>query len=114
MKVVRALIIVAVILIVTLSVVVPAFAWYFPILGFTNPCAGYPLQGFKPVPGSPQWPYFPDSGRGETVLPGSAYCPIHGRLNFGSRLPFATGPAAGGISIGGQKAVATTNNSTEK
>jgi hypothetical protein len=71
--------------------VFPASAWLWPILGFHNSCIGYPAQN-KPLPGTPQWPYYPDSGRAELVRPGVAYCPISGNFTFGPVPPLPGRP----------------------
>lgn len=83
MRIARTLIVAAIVIVIVQSAVTTAFAWYWPIVGFGDTCQGYHQQGNIPLPGTPQWPYYPGSGRGELVVPGVAYCPVHGRLNFG-------------------------------
>jgi hypothetical protein len=90
MRIAKALL-VAIILVLITSSAIPAFAWSWPILGFNNTCFGY-VPGYKPVPGTPGWTCYPDSGRGELVMPGSAYYPSACRLGFGFS-PGSFGPA---------------------
>jgi hypothetical protein len=73
----------AIIIVIISAAITPAFAWFWPILGFNNTCNGYPILGFKPVPGTLAWQNYPDSGRAQTVLPGVAYCPSAQHLGFG-------------------------------
>ncbi len=80
---VRALLLAAVFILVISTAVTPAFAWYWPILGFSDICHGYPQQGFKPVPGTLAWQNYPGSWRAQQVVPGVAYCPFIGHLGFG-------------------------------
>jgi hypothetical protein len=117
MRIVKALVVAAILMVMAPLVVSPAFAWLWPILGFHYSCQGYPLQGYKPLPGTPQWPFYPDSGRAELVPPGVAYCPICGNLDFGLTPPFwyHYGFPVGNITneTSGQKAIATNKSSTQ-
>lgn len=91
MRPTKAFVIAILLLFMVSQAIPPAFAWLWPILGFHNSCIGYPLQDYVPyvpLPGTPQWQDFPDSGRAIPVLPGTAYCPINGKLTFGLNPPF--------------------------
>ncbi len=93
MRTVRVLVVVAICIIMALLIVPSAFAWLWPILGFSHSCQGYPLQGYKPLPGTPEWQFYPDSGRAELIRPGVAFCPISGNLDFGLIPPFGYRPS---------------------
>ena len=90
----RALVVLAVFILMAPSFIPSAQGWLWPILGFHNPCIGYPLQGYRPLPGTPQWPCYPDGGRAQIVLPGSPYCPMCGTLDFGLTPPFGLRPSS--------------------
>lgn len=115
MRIMRALVVAAIFMVITLLVVSPSFAWYWPILGFSHQCQDYPLQGYKPLPGTPQWAFYPDSGRAELVLPGVAYCPIRGNLIFGLVPPLAGWPYGfhGTNETSSPKGIAPEKNSTK-
>ena len=83
MAVRRALLIAAIIALILSSASMPAFGWFWPVLGFSNTCIGYPLPGPKPVPGTLDWFNYPDGGRAVPVVPGVAYCPSAQHLGFG-------------------------------
>ena len=83
MATLRVLLVMMVLILAVSTAIMPAFAWFWPILGFNNTCSGYPRGGFKPVPGTLAWLNYPDSGRAEMVLPGVAYCPSAQHLGFG-------------------------------
>ena len=76
MKVVRALIIAAVCLAAASLVSPPAFAWYWPILGFGPGSPGSPPPTYTGpgtiLPGTPQWACQPMTAA-QLVLPGYAY-----------------------------------------
>jgi hypothetical protein len=62
----------------------PAFAWYWPVLGFGGPCSGSPFVGGpSPIlPGTPEW--FLQPTFGAQIVPfGYPYGAIQGSLNFG-------------------------------
>ena len=81
----------AIFMVMALLVAPSAFAWLWPILGFSHSCIGYPIKN-KPLPGTPQWPFFPDSGRAELVRPGDPYCPVCGFMDVGPVPPMAGRP----------------------
>ncbi len=99
MKVVRAFIILAICVIAASLFAAPAFAWLWPIFGFSGPGLGFPAFGTgpnigssvaAPLPGTPEWGFSP-VGHAVPVLPGYPYYgsyPFHGNINFG---PFGYG-----------------------
>jgi hypothetical protein len=99
MKVVRALIFSTICIVAASLLVAPAFAWYWPIFGFSGPGLGFPAYGTgpaiggniaAPLPGTPEWGFSP-VGHAVPVLPGTPYYngfPFHGNINFG---PFGYG-----------------------
>jgi len=91
MRLKGALVVALIIMTVAQLVIPSASAWLWPIFSFQDYCHGYPINN-KPLPGTPQWPFFPDSGRAELVPPGVAYCPVRGSLNFGPAPPMMGGP----------------------
>ena len=98
MKVAKILIISAICLVGAALLAVPAFAWYWPIFGFSGPGLGFPAYGTGPTisnaspaaPGTPEWG-FSTPREALPVLPGTPYYngfPFHGAINFG---PFGYG-----------------------
>jgi hypothetical protein len=91
MRIARALVVAVIFMVVAHPAISSALAWYWPILGFHYSCQGYPPKD-APLPGTPGWPFYPDSGRAELVPPGVAYCPISGNLDFGPVPPLPGRP----------------------
>jgi hypothetical protein len=99
MKVAKALIFSAICIVAAALLAAPAFAWWWPIFGFSGPGLGFPAFGTgpslggaytTPQPGTPEWGFSP-IGRAVPVLPGTPYYtgfPFHGNINFG---PFGYG-----------------------
>lgn len=99
MKVVRAFIILAICVVAASLFAAPAFAWLWPIFGFSGPGLGFPAFGTGPTisnaspapqPGTPEWG-FSIPTEAQPVLPGYPYYngyPFHGAINFG---PFGYG-----------------------
>ena len=93
---------VAAIIIAAVSLIAsPAFAWYWPIFGFSSGW-GMPSTGIGGattiLPGTPEWGLQPDLGA-HLVPFGYPYGQIQGSIDFGFA-PFIT-PCCGGLGFGG-------------
>jgi hypothetical protein len=99
MKVSRALALFIIGLVTASLFAAPAFAWLWPVFGFSGPGLGFPAFGTGPTisnaspapqPGTPEWG-FSIPTEAQPVLPGYPYYngyPFHGAINFG---PFGYG-----------------------
>lgn len=84
MRIIKALMLAAIGLIVITLASTPAFAWYWPILGFSGPAQGSPIVGGPAtiLPGTPEWALQPSCGA-QLVPIGYPYGVIRGNLHFG-------------------------------
>jgi len=95
MKMARALIFSAICIVGASLFAAPAFAWLWPVFGFSGRGLGFPAFGTGPaisnaspaaLPGTPEWGFSLPT-EAQPVLPGYPYYgkyPFHGNINFGS------------------------------